>query len=99
MIVNKFKDLATDTPHDVTIQPKEPKGAPPVVLTGAFTLKKPEIDPLKHRHWSPEDSDHHKRYVVWHQEGEGIRGRPEMQGHILDHGSDNRGKYDHICRT
>jgi hypothetical protein len=46
MIVNKFKGLATDTPYDVTIQPKEPKGAAPIVLPGAFTLRKPEIDPI-----------------------------------------------------
>ena len=39
MIVNKFTGLATDTPYDVTIQPKEPKGAPAIVLPGAFTLK------------------------------------------------------------
>jgi hypothetical protein len=40
----KYKDLLTDTPYDVSIQPKEPKGAPPIVLPGAFTMKKPELD-------------------------------------------------------
>ena len=45
MILNKYKDLATDTPLDVSIQPKEPKGTPPI-NPGAFTLRKPEIDPI-----------------------------------------------------
>jgi C1A family cysteine protease len=43
VIVNKVKDLATDTGYDVSI---EPKGAAPIVLSGAFTLRKPEIDPI-----------------------------------------------------
>ena len=55
VIVNKLTDLATDKPYDVTIQPKEPKGAPAVVLTGAFTLKKPEIDPTSTATGIPED--------------------------------------------
>ena len=45
VIFTKYKGLATDTPYDVSIQPKEPKGTPPINLPGAFTLKKPEIDP------------------------------------------------------
>jgi len=45
VIVNKYKDLVTDTPYDVSIQPKEPKGAPPI-NPGGFTLKKPEIEPI-----------------------------------------------------
>jgi hypothetical protein len=45
VIVNKYKDLATDTPYVVSIQPKEPKGTPPI-NPGGFTLKKPEIEPI-----------------------------------------------------
>ena len=45
VIVNKYKDLVTDAPYDVSIQPKEPKGAPPI-NPGGFTLKKPEIEPI-----------------------------------------------------
>jgi hypothetical protein len=45
VIVNKYKDLVTDTPYDVSIQPKEPKGATPI-NPGGFTLKKPEIEPI-----------------------------------------------------
>jgi len=45
MTVNKFQGLAIDTSSDMSIQPKEPKGTPAIPLPGAFTLKKPEIDP------------------------------------------------------
>ena len=55
MIVNKFKGLAVDTPYDVSIQPKEPKDTPAITLPGAFTLKKPEIDPVSTATGSPED--------------------------------------------
>jgi hypothetical protein len=44
IIFTKYKDLLADTPYDLSVQPKEPKGAPPIVLPGAFTLKKPELD-------------------------------------------------------
>ena len=44
MIVNKYNDLLIDTPYDVSIQPKEPKGAPPIAPAGTFTLRKPEIN-------------------------------------------------------
>jgi hypothetical protein len=53
--VNKYKNLVTDTPYDVSIQPKEPKGTPAITLPGAFTLKKPEIDPISTAIGSPED--------------------------------------------
>jgi hypothetical protein len=55
IIVNKFTGLATDTPLDVSIQPKEPKGTAPINLPGAFTLKKPEIDPISTATGSPEE--------------------------------------------
>ena len=41
IIFTKYKDLLTDTPYDISIQPK---GAPPIVLPGAFTMRKPELD-------------------------------------------------------
>ena len=50
----KKPPAATDTPYDVTIQPKEPKGTPPI-NPGAFTLRKPEIDPISPATGSPED--------------------------------------------
>jgi hypothetical protein len=46
VFVNKYKGLVTDTPYDVSIQPKEPKGASPIDFPGAFILRKPEIDPI-----------------------------------------------------
>jgi hypothetical protein len=43
-IFTKYKNLATDTPLDVSIQPKEPKSAAPIDLTGAFTMRNPMLD-------------------------------------------------------
>ena len=53
-IFTKYKDLSVDTPYEVWIQPKEPKGAAPI-NPGAFILKKPEIDPISAAFGSPED--------------------------------------------
>ena len=53
LTVNKYKGLATDTPLDVSVQPKEPKGAPVIQVPGAFTLKKPQIDPINAASGSP----------------------------------------------
>ena len=53
-IFTKYKDLSVDTPYEVSIQPKEPKGAAPI-NPGAFILKKPEIDPISTAFGSPED--------------------------------------------
>jgi hypothetical protein len=41
MIFNKFKNMVVDTPYDVSIEPKD---AAPIVLDGAFTLRKPSLD-------------------------------------------------------
>ena len=48
IIVTKFKGLATDTPYDVSIQwkPKGSKTTNTIDLPGAFTLRKPEINPI-----------------------------------------------------
>ena len=55
LIFTKFNDLAIDAPYDVSIQPKEPKGSAPIVLPGAFTLKKPEINiDTSDKHGAPE---------------------------------------------
>ena len=43
MVFTKFKDMAVNTSYDVSIEPKDPKGTPPIVLDGAFTLRKPEL--------------------------------------------------------
>ena len=53
LTVNKYKGLATDTPLDVSVQPKEPKGTPVIQVPGAFTLKKPQIDPINAASGSP----------------------------------------------
>ena len=57
VIVNKFKGLAVDTPYDVSIQwkPKGSKTTNIIDLPGAFTLKKPEINPISTDTGSPED--------------------------------------------
>jgi hypothetical protein len=47
MIFNKFKDMAVDTPYDVSIQwkPKGSKTTNIIDLPGAFTLRKPSLPP------------------------------------------------------
>jgi hypothetical protein len=58
IIVNKVKDLLVDTPYDVSIQwkPKGSKTTNIVDLPGAFTLRKPEIDPISTATGSAGDS-------------------------------------------
>ena len=55
IIVNKYKGLGTDTPYDVSIQPKEPKGTAPIDLPGAFTLRKPQVNPTNTQSGSVND--------------------------------------------
>lgn len=38
--------------YDVTIQPREPKGASPIIVEGAFTVKSPKIDSVNPGHGS-----------------------------------------------
>ena len=99
VIVKKVKDLLTDTPYNVSIQwkPKGSKTTNTIDLPGGFTLKKPELSETTYS-GSPEEADHYDRYVVWHQEGEGICEPTEMQGHRVANGPGNRGKYAQICR-
>ena len=58
IIVNKVKKLLIETPYDVSIQwkPKGSKTTNIVDLPGAFTLRKPEIDPISTATGSAGDS-------------------------------------------
>jgi Abnormal spindle-like microcephaly-assoc'd, ASPM-SPD-2-Hydin len=55
MIFTKFKDMAIDTPYDVSIEwkPKGSKTTNIVALPNAFTLRKPSLDALSY-HGSPD---------------------------------------------